>query len=172
MTQKIAKSLLLLALGAWGVYGAFHPTAFGLIDGANLLFHEAGHLFFSFFGEFLSVSGGTLFQLGFPLALGLVFIFQQKDAFSASVMFWWTAQNCFGISIYIKDARSQALELVGGGDHDWTYLLSTLNVLQQDQQIGNIVWNIGLCGVIAAAAFGLRAVWGKASDAGLVRDPV
>ena len=39
------------------------------LDGVNLAFHEAGHLFFAFFGQTLQFLGGTLGQLLFPLAL-------------------------------------------------------------------------------------------------------
>jgi len=39
------------------------------------------------------------------------------------VALWWVAQNLWNISVYVKDARAEELPLVGGGEHDWNYLL-------------------------------------------------
>jgi len=42
---------------------AFDPYQWHFIDGVNLLIHEAGHIIFMPFGEFISIAGGSLFQL-------------------------------------------------------------------------------------------------------------
>ncbi len=66
------------------------------------------------------------------------------DRFAASVLLWWVAQNCWNISNYVRDARSQLLPLVGGGEHDWAYLLGRLGWLERDQGIGQLVFAIGV----------------------------
>jgi hypothetical protein len=43
--------------------------------------HEAGHLFFSWFGEFIGVIGGTVGQLFVPVAF-TVYFFIQREFFS------------------------------------------------------------------------------------------
>lgn len=40
---------------------------------ANLVFHEAGHVFFGFFGRFLTSLGGSLFQILLPLLWVVLF---------------------------------------------------------------------------------------------------
>lgn len=151
--ERTIKVLGLLALGVYGWAGAFNPDYFLLLNGANLLFHEAGHVLFSFFGESISIWGGTLLQLLIPMGLAMAFCFKHEPV-SASVMAWWFGQNFFGISAYIKDARAQALPFVGGEQHDWEYILGAQGWLEYDQIAGNIVWFAGLLIITAAPAAG------------------
>ena len=39
---------------------------YGLLDNIDLVIHEAGHFFFSFFGKFIYTLGGTLMQVILP----------------------------------------------------------------------------------------------------------
>lgn len=57
---------------------------------------------------------------------------------------WWLGQNCWNISVYVRDARTQELPLVGGGEHDWASLLSQWGWLEQDQAIGGAVYLAGV----------------------------
>ncbi len=102
-----------------------------LLDGANLLFHEAGHPIFGVFSSRLGVYGGTLGQLCFPIGFTIYFLRQHKLT-SAYLCFVWLIQNFWNIARYMSDARAQLLPLVGGGDHDWTEILSRWNVLELD----------------------------------------
>jgi hypothetical protein len=86
--------------------------------------------------------GGTLFQLMVPLAF-VVYFWRRKDLHASSVALWWVGQNCFNIARYVADARAQELPLVGGGEHDWTFLLSTWRLLPQDQTLAHNVSGIG-----------------------------
>ena len=45
--------------------------------------------------------------------------------------------------MYIKDARSEQLPLVGGGEHDWAMLLGQWGWLQRDQALGGAVYLLG-----------------------------
>ena len=45
---------------------AYDPYQWHLIDGVNLVIHEAGHLIFSPLGEFMMIAGGSLFQVIMP----------------------------------------------------------------------------------------------------------
>ena len=86
-----------------------------VLDDANLLFHEAGHLIFGLFGSTLGLYGGTLGQLVFPITTAVVF-WWQKSLVSASVALLWFFENLNNIAPYVADARSQKLPLVGGGE--------------------------------------------------------
>jgi hypothetical protein len=124
------------------------------LDRVDLIVHEAGHLFFSWFGEFVQVMGGTIGQLLVPLGIAGYFFFR-KEQFSFSIVLFWIGQNLFNISVYIKDAQAMALPLVsvGGGEdsiHDWNYMLSNLGLLHYDQAVGILAYLLG-CAIIIAS---------------------
>jgi hypothetical protein len=106
----------------------------------NTPFHEAGHVFFRIGGQFLHSLGGTLGQLLMPLICMGTLLLRTRDAFGASVCFWWFAENFADIAPYINDARAGVLPLLGGntgrtapyGFHDWEYLLNETGLLQYD----------------------------------------
>ena len=153
----IIKAALLFILVLYGGFCAFRPNEWHLIDGTNLIAHEAGHLFFGYFGEFLGVAGGTIGQLFVPAAFS-VYFFLQKSLFSSCVTLFWFGQNFINISVYVKDAQAMALPLVsvGGGDvvHDWNYLLSKTGLLARDQLIGNTVNIFGILIMLTAIVLG------------------
>ena len=157
---SIFKIFFVLLFGAYALSGAFVPQSAWLLDGTNLLFHEAGHPLFSFGGEWFGFAGGTIMQLLIPAGIAIAF-FYQRQFYSASIMLLWFGQNFFGISVYIQDARAQNLPLVGGGDHDWNYLLSRAGLLQQDQIVGQVVWIVGLVIVVIALITGVYHAWNE-----------
>ncbi len=125
-------------LALYGLFYILNSSHYGLLDHVDLAIHETGHLVFSPFGEFVTALGGTLLQLIFPAAF--TWYFQRRgDRFAAGVALWWLAQNCWNIAVYVKDAQAQELPLVGGGEHDWAYLLGELGWLEQDQAVGQLV---------------------------------
>lgn len=158
------ESLVILILGSYVIYGAFDVRRLWLIDGANLLFHEAGHLIFGILGEVAGFWGGTWMQLLMPLGIAVAF-YRQGQKYSSSVMALWLGENFFGISVYIKDARSQNLPLVGGEIHDWGYLLGKAGLLQYDQMIGNMAWFGGAVIVLGSIFAGLVFSEAKQHDA-------
>ena len=86
--------------------------------------------------------GGTLGQLAIPFVCGIAF-WKQRNLFAAAIMSWWFGQNLIDISIYISDARTQVLPLLGG-EHDWAYLLGELNLLKYDTFIGGLIYVLGI----------------------------
>jgi len=112
----------------------------------------AGHLLFAFDGETLTVLGGTLLQLLVPAAF-VAALWRQGDRHGATIPLWWLGQNCWNISVYVRDAREQALPLVGGGEHDWAFFLGQWGLLQRDQVIGGAVYVFGAL-VYAVAIIG------------------
>lgn len=105
-----------------------------LLDSANLAFHEAGHPLFGLLSERLTVYGGTLGQLMFPLAAGFSF-YRQRAELSLAFALLWLVENLFNIAVYMADARTGILPLVGNGEHDWTEIFSRWGVLQWDTDI-------------------------------------
>jgi len=161
-TSRLARLALTVLLALYGFRLAAHPEMGSLMDSVDLPIHETGHLVFAPFGEFMQFLGGTLFQLIMPAAFVAYFL-KRGDRHAASVVTWWIAQNCWNISVYVRDARSQDLPLVGGGEHDWAYLLGRMHALQYDQRIGHDIWAVGVLLFVVAIVAGLLTATAAAS---------
>jgi hypothetical protein len=98
-------------------------------------------------------------QLLMP-AIFVSYFWRRGDRHAATVALWWVAQNLWNVSVYVQDARAEELPLVGGGEHDWNYLLGRLGLLNQDHLIGGAV---RLVGVLVYAWSCLRG-WSYASE--------
>jgi hypothetical protein len=159
----LARVALLVGLMAWTWQFARAPMGVAVMDSwlhlPNLVFHEAGHVLFAFFGRFLAVLGGSLFQFALPLALAGVFL-KQHDPFGAAVCTWWAGQNLLDLAPYIADARALQLVLLGGRTgaevegHDWEYLLGQLGWLRFDRTLGLGAHRLGLMMMVAALIWG------------------
>jgi hypothetical protein len=136
------RTALTLVLAVYGWACLRSPGEYRWLDSLDLAVHETGHLIFGFAGEMLHILGGTLFQLLIPAAFVLA-LWRSGDRHGATIPLWWMAQNCWNISVYIRDARAQELRLVGGGEHDWAILLEQFGWLNRDQSLGGAVYFAG-----------------------------
>jgi hypothetical protein len=155
-TLRLTRLVFLGFLLLYGVASLRAPAEWRLLDAVNLAIHETGHLVFAPFGEFLGYLGGTLLQLLFPAAF-VVYFARRRERFGAAVALWWVAQNCWNVSVYVADARRQALPLVGGGEHDWAYLLGELGWLARDAALARTVHAVGVLLFAWALVNGFRA---------------
>lgn len=152
---------LMIFLSIYGFLGSLNPSydgAFAFLHGVDLIFHEAGHVLFIFFGEFLHFLGGSLTQILIPAGITAYFV-RTQQYFASAIALFWTGQNFMDVSVYIKDARAQALPLIGG-EHDWAYLLGTTNLLAFDQAIGGFVYLIGLLLLLLSLLIGFTHALG------------
>jgi hypothetical protein len=143
LLNRRARLALTAILAVYGLVLLLHPERYGFLDSLDLAIHETGHLVFGPFGELIGFLGGTLMQLIVPAAFAGYFL-RKGDRHAATVALWWLGQNCWNISVYVSDARAQELPLVGGGEHDWTYLLDRFDVLEKDLAIGRAVHLVGV----------------------------
>lgn len=123
-----------------------------ILDSANLALHEAGHPLCGLLSERLTVYGGTLFQLIFPLAIAFQF-YRQRDTTSFAVATIWLGENLLNIGRYMADARAQILPLVGNGEHDWTEIFLRWGVLNSDVRIGGLTRFLGYVLMLGAAVW-------------------
>ena len=154
MTAKNLRLGAVVLLGIYGLICLINPNTGRLLDSVDLAIHETGHIVFSPFGEIITALGGTLFQLIIP-ATFVGYFWRRGDRYAAGFALWWVAQNLWNISVYIADARVQILPLVGGGEHDWTYLLGEAGWLANELDIARAVHAAGV--VIYLIALGLAA---------------
>jgi len=147
---------LTILVGLYGLVCASNPGAYRFFDSVDLVFHEAGHMIFWVFGEFIGILGGSLMQVLVPL-ICTVHFFWNGLRWAATFTSFWVAQNLFNVSVYIKDARARALPLLGGEDtvHDWHWLLNKMHLLVWDQTIGNLVYALGCIALLVCIAGGV-----------------
>jgi hypothetical protein len=154
-----ARLALTVVLALYAIPLMRHPEAGGFLDGVDLAIHETGHIVFGPFGEVIGFAGGTLFQLIVPAAFLWYFV-RRGDRHAATVPLWWVAQNLWNISVYVRDARTQELPLVGGGEHDWAFLLGRFGLLAHDQGIGRGIHAFGtlicLVAIVSGLLFAMR----------------
>ena len=165
-TLNLLKAGFALLLAIYGVICMLAEQG-TFLDRVDLIAHEAGHLLFGYFGEFMMVIGGTLGQLLVPAGIVFYFVVRQ-EFYSSSVVLFWLGQNMFNISVYIKDAAAMDLPLVsiGGGDaiHDWNWLLLKFNVLAWDRQIGNFVFGLGTLIIAVSVLLGFYFSYSDAEE--------
>lgn len=158
------RAMLLAAIAFYGVKLALMDIpswemASSLIHLPMVPIHEFGHILFRPFGEFMTLLGGSLFQVLLPLIFGGVFLVKNRDPFAAAVMLWWAAVAVMDVAPYIYDAfKPQHVLLTGRtgdtGSHDFIDTLGDLGLLHKAQPIGRGVHAFGF--LLMAAALG----WG------------
>lgn len=154
MKRNTPKLLVAAIASLYFIWCAYDPYQWHLIDGVNLLIHEAGHLIFRLLGEFMMIAGGSLFQVIMP-ALFVGYFCYQRNFFSASLVLFWVGESILNVSVYAADAATLQLPLLGGEGtlHDWNYLLTNLNLLSATTQVAGVIRLLGTI-IIALAATG------------------
>jgi hypothetical protein len=118
----VGRRILTLAMAPYALWLVL-AYEYHFLDGVNLAFHEAGHLFLTPLGLTLHVLGGTLLQLAVPLVCAAHFL-REGRRFEPWVCVFWAGESLMYTAFYMADAVAMALPLVGGGEiHDWNWLL-------------------------------------------------
>lgn len=171
--ELVGRGAVFLLLLIWGAMFIATPIGSGEINGSfmhvvNLVFHEAGHIIFGLFGDFIGTLGGTLGQLIIPLLCCLTFVFKYENAFGGAATLWWVGQSCLDVAPYAYDARAQELMLLGGvtgrevpGYHDWNNLLSELGWLQHDHTIGGAFYWLGTLMIVVALSWSVAVLYSQ-----------
>ncbi|HQS59784.1 MAG: hypothetical protein B7Y56_15625 [Gallionellales bacterium 35-53-114] len=166
-----SRCLGLFLLVVWSFYLAAYDYRYGEIFGSfmhNILLpiHEAGHVLFMPFGEFMTIIGGSLFQLALPIGICVAFIRVNRDNFGAAIGLWWASISLLDLSPYVYDALQPQLILLGGytgedGPHDWIYLLTWFGQLHNAQRWGTFVYGLGFLLMLAALVWGALILWAQ-----------
>lgn len=140
--RKWIPSMIIIPIA---LYWIINRGDYGLIDNADLVIHEAGHVFFMLFGKYIYTLGGTLMQIIIPSIIALYFF---RNFYRTGVQFslLWLGQNFVNISVYAADAQKRKLPLLGGNNvyHDWNYLLSEIGILKYDAEVGYFFLGIAI----------------------------
>ena len=158
------RTVLLALFAVWGLRLIVLDYETGemmssFLHGPLLVFHEAGHVIFSFFGEFIMVFGGSLAQLLMPAIMAGALLLRNRDPFGAAIGTWLLGVSLLDLAPYVYDALQPELILLGGhtgaeGGHDWIYLLSATGLLQSAHGLGWLVHKSGAALILASLAWG------------------
>jgi len=135
---------------------AYDPMRGSFLDLVDLPVHETGHLVFRPFGQFMSIAGGSLFQIIMPAAFVGYFIWQDKY-YASSIVLFWVGQSILNVYVYAADAVVMQLVLTSGltgsegSFHDWNYLLTATGLIGSTKMVAGIIRAIGTLTIIAAA---------------------
>ncbi|HYU15771.1 MAG TPA: hypothetical protein VEL05_06865 [Candidatus Acidoferrum sp.] len=154
---RLSRAPLILLLGWFTLSHLALGAKWVFVDNVNLLFHEAGHVLFSWGGQTLHALGGTLGQLMWPGGIAVYFWVKQRNRFACAVCVWWFGENLIGVGRYMADAAFEELPLVGGDTHDWNFLFGRWGLLSSGQEIGSATRWIGA--LIMVASLALLARW-------------
>ena len=127
MKPEYPKLIFAVLLTLYFLWIAYDPMQGSFLDLVDLPIHETGHLVFRPFGEFMSIAGGSLFQVILPAVFVGYFIWQRKY-YSAAIVLFWVGQSILNVCVYAADAVVMQLVLTSGftgtegSFHDWNYL--------------------------------------------------
>lgn len=152
------KLIVALVAGAYFLWAALHPLDWRLIDGVNLVIHEAGHIFFTPFGEFLMIAGGSLLQVIIPAIFAFYFYYHGKP-YSCALVLLWVGESLLNVSVYAGDSVNMQLPLLGGKDsiHDWNYMLDHLGWLSHTPEIAKAIYAVATLTILGATAWAVVA---------------
>ena len=140
--------------------------AIPILNDMDVAIHEAGHWIFSPFGRTMTILGGSLFQVTFPLVFFGYFLRKRsRDLHAATVCLWWSSINMLGVAIYMSDSRAGQLMLINGltgsesDAHDWWQLFTMYGQLRNDTLIGGRVRALAALLCVASILSGLYIAW-------------
>lgn len=141
---------------SWFAFVAERPVP--VVDWIDLGIHELGHLLTFFLPRLLYFMAGSVAQVALPAACAVYFLVRQRDLAGAGFCMAWAGASAWDVSVYIADAPVQALPLVGGGTHDWAYILGPeqLDALGRADAVAGFVSTTGM--IVAIAGIGV-ALW-------------
>jgi hypothetical protein len=156
---------LYIAFFVWGWYFILldlrtNEIGHSFMHRVDLVFHEAGHMIFRPFGQFMHVLGGSLGQLLMPAIVTGALVYKNQDNFGGSIGLWWFGQSLKDLAPYINDARDLQLQLLTGHSqdvpetHDWANILLDLGLIFQEKKIALAADVVGSLIMVAAMAWG------------------
>ena len=153
------RSLLAAASGAgvaWIAFGANREVP--LFDQFDLAVHETGHLVTAFMPRLMMFMAGSAAQVLFPVAMAVYFWLRRRDLAAAGFCLAWAGTSARDVSIYTGDAIRQALPLIGGGEHDWAYILGP-NGFDALEHTAGVAHAIETAGLVMAVGGVVLAAW-------------
>lgn len=141
-----------IAILAYVVNAIHSPQEFHIINIINLIFHEAGHTLAFLFGKFTYFIAGSAVQVLIPTVFATYF-FLKKEFYSSGIVMMWVGQSFTNVSVYVGDAQTMLLPLLGGDavEHDWNTILTMVGLLDYTTLLAQGTYFCGLLIVVIGA---------------------
>lgn len=155
MKPNYPKLIFAALLSLYFLSIAYAPIKGSFLDIVDLPIHEFGHILFRLFGEFISVAGGSLFQVIVP-AIFVGYFWWNEKYYSAAIVFFWFGQSILNVYVYAQDAVVMQLVLISGltgsegSFHDWNYLLTETGLIGSTNAIAVLIRFLGTLAIFAA----------------------
>jgi hypothetical protein len=156
MKPNYPKLIFAILLSIYFLWIAYAPLNGSFLDLVDLPIHEFGHLLFRPFGEFLTIAGGSLFQVIMPAIFVGYFTWSEKY-YSAAIVLLWVGQSILNVFVYAQDAVVMQLVLTSGltgsegSFHDWNYLLTETGLINSTKIIAGLIRLFGTLCIITAS---------------------
>jgi hypothetical protein len=160
---RFLAAAVLAAVVGWFAFVAHREVP--VLDLFDLGIHEVGHLLLAFAPRMVMFLAGSAAQVLLPLGLAWYFGIMRRDAAGGGFCLTWAGASLWDVSVYVADAPVQALPLIGGGQHDWAYLLGPQgwNVMHLSDEIagfldysGAVLAAVGILVALVCMAAGIR----------------
>ena len=164
------KLIFALLLFAYFLWVAATPMNGSFLDLVDLPVHETGHLIFRLFGEFMSIAGGSLFQVIVP-AVFVGYFWWNGKPYSAAVTAFWVGQSIINVYVYAADAVVMQLVLTSGftgsegSFHDWNYLLTRTGLIGSTNLVAGVIRAAGTLVIIGAGVAAVYYSFGEPEEA-------
>jgi hypothetical protein len=158
MMRDPVKTVISVLASCYFLWAVFHPAEWRFVDSFNLVMHEAGHILFIPFGQFMTIAGGSLFQVIVPTAFAVYFCYQEKY-YSCALLLFLVGESLINVSVYANDAVAMELPLLGGDDsiHDWNWMLDRLGWLGHTREIAGAIAALGALTILSACVWSFLA---------------
>lgn len=160
MQPSIPKLVFAALLTFYFLWIAYDPMQGSFLDNVDLPIHETGHLIFRLFGEFMSIAGGSLFQVIVPAVFVGYFVWRFQY-YSAAIVLFWVGQSILNVWVYASDAVVMQLVLTSGftgsegSFHDWNYLLTHTGLIGSTKSVAGVIRLAGTLVIIAAGVLSI-----------------
>jgi hypothetical protein len=148
----------LAAIGAmWWVAFEQHDRI-PILTYLNLGIHEAGHMITYSSSGVVNAMAGSIAQVAVPLLFAGYFFFSRKDWVGAGVCLAWAATSAMEVALYVADAPTQELDLIGN-QHDWAFILGPdgYNAMAKSASIAGTIRDAASVATVTAALLCLAA---------------
>lgn len=121
--------------------------------------HEAAHIVMVFAPPVITAASGSFAEIVFVLLL-LVVSIKAKSYVATGFSFIWLMLAASSAGRYMADAKDQLIPLIGPGanpQHDWNFVFTELNLLEQSSAIGDVIrfggYGVGVIGLIVTVVY-------------------
>jgi len=94
-----------------------------LLEWVNLAIHQGGHMATYSASDVQNAMAGPIAQVAVPLLIAMYFLFRRGDWIAAGVCLVWAAASAAEVSLFVADAPTQKLDLLGDDKNDWALIL-------------------------------------------------